>query len=186
MKKRYIPLTACVVALTFGAPGVAQQARACLINPQADTVGMAKLTQTDSGVHIRARFDHLPPGIHALHIHEKGVCDPPEFAAAQGHYNPHKRQHGFLNPKGPHAGDLPNFVVWFDSTARVDLTTALVTLEEGKRNSLFSPDSTALVVHAKADNHLTDPAGAAGPRIACGVIRRYEQDSKKSDRNPGR
>ena len=76
------------------------------------------------------------------------------------------------NPAGPHAGDLPNITVGPDGKANVEAVANLVTLKEGQKNSLFQPGGTSLVIHAGPDDYVSDPAGNAGPRIACGVITR--------------
>jgi Cu-Zn family superoxide dismutase len=88
---------------------------------------------------------------------------------AGGHFNPEMKQHGKDNPKGAHAGDLPNFTVTNNGKGKVSVTTASVILGDGA-NSLFHPGGTALMVHAMPDDYKTDPTGNAGARIACGVI----------------
>ena len=72
---------------------------------------------------------------------------------------------------GPHAGDLNNFTVQADGTAKVTINDRKVNLGDGKA-SLFADGGTALVIHAKADDMKTDPSGNSGDRIACGVITR--------------
>src|SRR5215207_3359169 len=72
--------------------------------------GTVTLTDTFSGVLLRAELKGLPPGPHGFHFHEKGVCAP-DFAAAGGHFNPDEGKHGYLSEEGPHAGDLPNLMV---------------------------------------------------------------------------
>ncbi len=147
-------------------------AKATLVNTQGQKVGEATLAQTPEGVKIVMQVENLPPGEHAFHIHEKGVCATPEFATAGGHFNPFGKHHGMNNPAGPHAGDLPNITVGPDGKGKVETVAKLVTLKEGEKNSLFQPGGTSLVIHAAADDYMTDPAGNAGPRIACGVITR--------------
>ncbi len=147
-------------------------AKATLINPQGQKVGQATLTQTPQGVKIVLQVDNLPPGVHAFHIHEKGVCTTPGFESAAGHFNPFGKHHGLKNPAGPHAGDLPNITVGPDGKANVEAVANLVTLKEGQKNALFQPGGTSLVIHAGPDDYVSDPAGNAGPRIACGVITR--------------
>jgi superoxide dismutase, Cu-Zn family len=132
-------------------------------------VGAATLIQTDEGVRIVVTGYRLPPGAHGLHIHAVGLCEPPEFTSAAGHFNPGGKQHGRQNPAGPHAGDLPNLVVAASGEGSVDVTTKAVTLGPGP-TSLFGEKGTSIVIHAGPDDEKTDPAGNSGPRIACGVV----------------
>jgi Cu-Zn family superoxide dismutase len=156
----------CILGCGESAPSTA---KAILKNSQGEKVGEAKLTETPKGVKIELKAENLPPGGHAFHIHEKGVCTPPDFADAGGHFNPFGKEHGLENPKGPHAGDLPNITVGPDGKVSFETVATLVTLKPGK-NSLFQPGATSLMIHAHADDMMSDPAGNAGPRIACGVI----------------
>lgn len=130
--------------------------------------GAATLTETGAGVLVRATLRNLPPGTHALHVHETGTCEPP-FKSAGGHYNPTGRQHGFLNPLGEHAGDLTSITVGADGTASADLLAPAVTLGTGGA-TLRDADGSSLVLHAGADDYRTDPSGNSGDRIACGVV----------------
>lgn len=149
-----------------------ETAKATLVNDQGQKVGEATLTETPQGVKIVMQVENLPPGEHAFHIHAKGTCAAPDFMGAGGHFNPYGKQHGLKNPAGPHAGDLPNFTVGADGKANIEVVAKLVTLKEGQQNSLFQTGGTSLVIHAGADDNVSDPAGNAGPRIACGVITR--------------
>lgn len=133
-------------------------------------VGTAILEEEDEGVNIHVEATKLPEGKHGFHIHEKGVCESPDFESAGGHYNPEDTNHGFDDPDGPHAGDLPNLEVDEDGSVYEDFVAEGVTLEEGEDNSLLDGDGTSLVIHADADDNKSQPSGDSGDRIACGVI----------------
>ncbi|MFD1953501.1 superoxide dismutase family protein [Paenibacillus thailandensis] len=141
-----------------------------IINAKGETVGTAELTERQDGVHIHVAVENLPPGTHGIHFHETGKCDPPAFKTAGEHFNPTGKHHGFKNPQGFHAGDLPNLEIAPSGKANVEIVSSHVTLEKGKPNSLLKEGGTALVIHAKADDYATDPAGNSGDRIACGAI----------------
>lgn len=143
--------------------------RVDMMNREGQHVGGLRVWQTHDGVRIVGTLD-IQKGVHAFHIHEHGVCELPEFASAGSHFNPFNKEHGLENPKGPHAGDLPNIDVR-SPPFRVNVRAPLVTLKESRINSLLKEGGTAIVIHEQPDDHVTDPAGAAGGRIACGVIK---------------
>lgn len=152
----------------------AQKAKAVIVNAQGKAIGSATLEEAAGGVKIHLEVSQLPPGAHAFHIHAVGTCDPPDFKSAGPHFNPYGKKHGVKNPEGAHAGDLPNITMGPDGKATVDAVASSVTLKAGS-NSLFQPDGTALVIHASPDDDVTDPAGNAGARIACGVIEKVAE-----------
>lgn len=160
-----------LLLLIWGCGGEAPplKAKATLTNAQGQKVGEAQLEETSQGVKITLKVENLPPGVHAFHIHEKGLCDPPDFKTAGGHFNPFGKKHGLKNPQGPHAGDLPNLVVGADGKETYETIATQVTLKSGK-NSLFQAGGTSLVIHEGPDDYITDPAGHAGARIGCGVV----------------
>lgn len=120
-------------------------------------------------VHADLQLVGLPPGAHGIHFHAVGRCDG-DFTTAGAHYNPGARKHGLNAADGPHAGDAPNLTVGADGRARARFTTDRVTLTGGA-STLADVDGTALVIHATADDQVTDPSGNSGARIACGVVR---------------
>jgi len=142
-----------------------------LADANGRVVGKAVMIDESDGVRIIVDFVGVTPGTKAVHIHENGRCEAPSFESAGGDFNPAKTEHGTSNPRGPHAGDLPNVVV--DSTGRghLEATAKKATLGKGA-NSLLSSNGTSLVLHEGADDLRTDPDGKSGARIACGVIRR--------------
>lgn len=164
-------LLAMVCVAGLAARAMAQTATASFINAEGKEVGTGKLTQTPNGVLIAFEVRGLTPGEHAFHIHEKGSCDPAtKFASAGGHYALGKK-HGYKTEGGPHPGDMPNQFAGPDGVLRAEAIDPSVTLGGGTA-TLFGPDGTALVIHAKADDYQTQPAGDAGDRVACAVIKK--------------
>jgi Cu-Zn family superoxide dismutase len=168
-------LAGIALTLTLAVPASAQdsqKATASLINDQGKTIGSATLTQTPHGVLIALDLKGVPAGEHAFHVNEKGICNPADkFASAGGHYNPGKKQHGYLLTGGTHAGDMPNQHVGADGALKANVINTQITLGAGA-GTLFGGDGTALVLHAKGDDYKSQPAGDAGGRIACGVIKK--------------
>lgn len=168
-RTEYLLIGATVAVALLAAPPMsrAQDAVAELIDDKANPVGTAQVNQLEQGVQIVLAISGLPAGKHALHIHETGLCEPP-FESAGGHFNPTGAAHGWDNADGPHAGDLPNIFVG-EEALQVEYITDRVTLEDGE-NALLDDDGAAILIHEGQDDYRTDPAGAAGNRIACGVI----------------
>ena len=166
-----LAVPALLFAATLSAQPPQKAAHADIYNAKGEKIGSATLQETKEGVKVALDVAQLPPGTHALHFHAVGKCDAPDFKTAGPHFNPEGKKHGTKNPEGPHAGDLPNFDVGADGRAKVSVTATHVTLGDGP-NSLFQTDGTAAVIHEKPDDYMTDPAGNAGARIACGVVKK--------------
>lgn len=142
-----------------------------LKNSEGQDAGTVTLSQSHKGVRMKISLENLPVGDHGVHIHAVGLCTAPDFKSAGGHFNPTGKHHGFMNPDGHHAGDTPESVtVGEDHKGEKVFVLSDVTLEPGQPNSLFQPNGLSVVVHEKADDEKTDPAGNAGNRIACGLI----------------
>lgn len=138
-----------------------------LRNAAGATVGTATITEGTVGLLVRGSVSGLPAGAHAIHVHAVGQCTP-TFAAAGGHFNPSSRSHGFRNPAGHHAGDMPNLHV--PASGSLEFEHTLPGLRLTGVDGLLDADGASLVIHAAADDHMTDPAGNSGDRIACGVL----------------
>lgn len=135
-----------------------------------EKIGEAIITETTDGVKLDVEAENLPPGSHGFHIHETGLCEAPDFESAGGHFNPGEEQHGFENAEGPHAGDIANLEVDEDGKVAASFENDMVTLKQGEANSLLKEGGTSLVIHSDPDDFVSQPAGDAGDRIACGVI----------------
>lgn len=173
---RSVLATTLTVALLSATPSFAEEAvepataKATLINIAGHDVGQATLTQGPTGVLIHLKVTGLVPGKHGLHLHAHGVCEPLEgFKTAKGHVGKVPGGHGLLNPEGPEPGDIPNIFVGTDGVGEMEAFTSLVSLVEGP-NNLLDEDGSTFIIHENADDHVTQPIGGAGARVACGVI----------------
>ena len=150
-------------AETLNAP---VKASTTLSDANGATKGDARLSKKGHGIRVDAEVSGMAPGTYAIHVHQVGSCVAPGFTSAGPHWNPTGKQHGHDNPAGSHKGDLPNITVGAKGTGRVTFE-----IKDESLADLLDADGAALVVHAKPDDYKTDPSGASGDRIACGVLK---------------
>jgi superoxide dismutase, Cu-Zn family len=134
--------------------------------PGKNVSGTVHFYEVKNGVRVVGTISGLTPGLHGFHIHETGECTLPDFKSAGGHFNPAGTPHGGLRDAHRHAGDMGNIEANASGVAKFDLINPHV--------SFAGPNSIlgrALVVHEKADDLKSQPAGDAGGRIGCGIIR---------------
>ncbi len=158
-----------VISFAFSAAAQKGTVKVDLSDGTGKSVGTAELSPAAKGVNVSLDLMNLTPGEHAIHVHTVAKCEGPAFTTAGPHLNPDMKHHGLQNPEGPHAGDMPNFAVAADGTAKTSVAAPGITMGDDS-HSVFSNGGTALVIHASADDMKSDPAGNSGARIACGVI----------------
>ena len=136
-----------------------------LVSSSGAVLGTVRVFSEPTGVTLRIDAAGVPAGQHGVHVHSTGRCDPPGFTSAGPHWNPGERKHGHRNPAGFHMGDLGNLGVGADGKLVAGLLVPQATID-----ALRDADGAALVLHAKADDEVTDPSGNSGDRIACAVL----------------
>lgn len=133
--------------------------------------GMATFTQTGQTVMVHIEIQNTSPGLHGVHIHEKGDCSSLDGKSAGGHWNPTNVAHGKWGEGEFHLGDIGNIDVGEDGTGTIELSTDLWEIGTG---SIYDVVGKGMIVHADADDFTSQPSGNAGARIGCGVIELVE------------
>ncbi len=181
MKKRFIHLAVIAnflicVSITFigcekmpGMPTDSSKQAVAIINPTSgnEVTGIADFTQVGDVITLTIEIQNASPGTHAVHIHEKGDCSASDGTSAGGHWNPTNVAHGKWGEGEFHLGDIGNIEVAEDGTGSIELTTDLWEIGTG---SIIDVVGKGIIVHAGADDFTSQPSGAAGARIGCGVI----------------
>ena len=128
--------------------------------------GWVLVKEKDGEVFIEAHVENAPAGMHGLHIHQVGDCSSDDFKSAGGHFNPTESAHACPDADEHHAGDLGNVEIGEDGLVHAELTSSMLTVIEGPASVI----GRAVILHEKADDCETQPTGAAGSRLACGVF----------------
>ncbi|MFQ5563793.1 MAG: superoxide dismutase family protein [Parvularculaceae bacterium] len=161
------------------APAGGADAAGAFISPEGAEIGHAVLTEAPSGVLLRVDLRGLTQGWHAIHIHQIADCadGAAGFKASGGHIDPDDNAHGLLNPDGPERADMPNIYAGADGRATAEIFrggVALYPSEAGAAENgpfpLLDDDGFAIIVHESPDNHMDQPIGGAGGRVACAAI----------------
>lgn len=130
-----------------------------------ETQGTAKFTQNKGVVEMDLNAYKLTPGVHAVHIHEKGDCSAADASSAGGHWNPTAENHGKWAAGEHHMGDIGNLVADKNGTARLIFKTDkwCMGCSDDKQNIY----GLSIIIHEKADDFKTQPTGNAGGRVGC-------------------
>lgn len=150
----------------------AEPVQAALVAADGSPAGQVTMRQGPYGLLFTVEGEGWPEGWHGTHLHAVGSCEAPAFESAGGHVNhpEQTRPHGLLNfDGGPDYGDLQNVHAGADGVARAEvyLTHAGLSPDIG---DMADGDGLSFVVHANPDDHLSQPIGGAGDRIACAVL----------------
>lgn len=143
-----------------------------ILNAEGRPLGLVTLTDLGAdGTQVTVKISGIAEGAHAMHFHEFGKCDAPDFKSSGGHYNPTGAAHGIKMDGGPHVGDMMNIDVGADLTGTLTVVNERVSITGGNGlSALFDSDGTALIIHERADDYITQPTGAAGGRVGCALI----------------
>lgn len=154
-----------ILSMNFANAVNHEKFKAKLLGAGGENHGLVELLSTPNGVLLDAKLKGISEGSHGFHIHSVGKCEPP-FKTAGGHFNPTNAEHG-IPVSGGHAGDMPNIHVPSSGKLRVEILNTKVSLKKGTSNDI---SGVSIIIHAKDDDYQSQPSGAAGSRIACGVI----------------
>lgn len=130
-----------------------------------DVSGVVTFEEVDEGVQVHAEVEGLSEGPHGFHIHKYGDCTAPDASSAGGHYNPNNNEHGAPTDSTRHMGDMGNIEANAQGNATLDYVDSHIKLNGS--NSILG---RGVIVHGGKDDLTSQPSGAAGPRLGCGVI----------------
>jgi Cu-Zn family superoxide dismutase len=147
---------------------VALATAVAVLQPRADSEvsGMVAFVETSDGVKVVADIARVAPGMHGLHLHELGDCSSDDFKSTGGHFNPTDAPHGAPTDEMRHAGDFGNIEIGEDGAGHLELATTMLSVGDGP----YSVVGRAVILHDGEDDLVSQPTGAAGGRIGCGVV----------------
>src|SRR5436190_7188778 len=128
--------------------------------------GTVTFTEEADGVRVQVDITGLTPGKHGFHVHEFGDCSAPDLSSAGAHFNPTNKPHAGPDDMQRHVGDMGNIEADASGAAKLDYVDHNISLVREQSSVI----GRSVVVHTKADDLKTQPAGDSGARIACGVI----------------
>lgn len=129
---------------------------------ESRVTGQVNFQATEGGVQVTAEINGLEPGNHGFHIHTYGNCTATDGTSAGGHFNPGNNEHSSPIVTNRHMGDMGNITANEDGVAIIDYVDNAISIDQiiGR----------GIIVHAGEDDLTSQPSGAAGARIGCGVI----------------
>jgi len=117
------------------------------------------------GVDVTAEIEGLPPGVHAYHIHVLGDCSSADGKSAGTHFN-------FDGSSMKPATDIKRITgnlgeLDADKEGKAEAKTHL---DKASLQGPYSLIGRSVIIHEKGNDPAQPPIGAAGGRLACGVI----------------
>ena len=154
-----------------------------VLQPRGDSEvsGMVSFAETADGVLVVADIARVAPGMHGLHLHELGDCSSEDFKSTGGHFNPTDSPHGAPTDEVRHAGDFGNIEIGEDGAGHLELTTTMLTVADGPNTVM----GRAIILHEGEDDLVSQPTGAAGGRIGCGVVTLEAEAMMEETGEPG-
>ncbi|WP_082233513.1 superoxide dismutase family protein [Halobacillus massiliensis] len=178
--KRWIGFAVCAGILVGCSGGERSPLESPIYNGDGDRIGTVTLTEEAQGVGVKVKAEGLEPGPHGVHFHERPDCEGPDFQSAGNHFNPKNTEHGLMNEKGAHTGDLPNIEADGSGAVDVELSLSEATLKDGQ-TSLLRDKGTSFIINSKEDDGMTQPAGDSGERVACAKITLNADEDQSTD-----
>lgn len=165
MKKIFFTAIIGLLALSCGTTKTYQ----IIAKGNTQTSGTVSFTQNGNRVKMMVNAQHLTPGVHAIHLHEKADCSAPDATSTGGHWNPTQHEHGKWGIGDYHMGDIGNLTADAQGNAKLTFSTDswCVGCSDPNKNII----GRGLIIHAAADDFHTQPTGNAGGRVGCVEIK---------------